>query len=129
MASRLRTVAWVLLTLAVWLVVKPAAAAAPLCDKRAATGFAPPPTLDIPVASVDVGDNTDSCSMLGVDRDTTYNEGRRSDPWPAPSRTDVTVDGDGPAVAPPDAVVVRAPETYLVHRTGVRARLERPPRT
>jgi hypothetical protein len=128
MPSWMRTLALVAVTLAVWLAVAPASAAAPLCDPRAASGFAPPPTLDAPAASVDVGDSSDSCAWLVVDKDSAYNQGRGSDPWPTPSRADVTVEPDASSVSPAPAILV--PLTYepTINRPGVRDRLERPPR-
>jgi hypothetical protein len=128
MPSWFRTLGLCLLTLAVWLAVKPAAAAAPLCDKRAATAFAPPPTLDAPVASIDVGDSSDTCSLLRLDYDTTYNQGRGSDPWPAPSHLDATVDRHVPAVLPAQVTVGAPSDTDAPYPTGIRSRLERPPR-
>jgi hypothetical protein len=128
MPSWMRALALVAVTMAVWLIGKPAAAAAPLCDERGATTLAPPPTLDAPVASIDVGDTGDGCARLAVDRDIAYSQGRGSDPSPAPSHSDLTIDTDAPRVVRPLSAIVPSAETRLVHRPGVRTRLERPPR-
>src|SRR5262249_39278018 len=49
-----------------WLVSTPALAAAPLCDTRGATVFAPAPTLHPPPASIDVGGDDASCIDLAT---------------------------------------------------------------
>ncbi len=55
MRSRLLRILFALTTFAlVWLVVKPAYAAAPVCDPRGATMFAPPPQIQDPEQSLDV---------------------------------------------------------------------------
>jgi hypothetical protein len=45
----------------VWLLASPARAAAPQCDTRGATTFAPAPTLQAPSTSIDVSDAVPEC--------------------------------------------------------------------
>jgi hypothetical protein len=113
--------------LAVWLVAWPASAAAPLCDDRAASGFAPPPTLDPQDASVDIGMSPDTCPD-GVERDASYHQGRTPDPLPSPTFASML-----PVDARVDVLGCDAERASLVSalaaaRAGARDRLERPPR-
>jgi hypothetical protein len=127
MPSWARTVVLVAVALAVWLVQRPASAAAPFCDDRGAIMLAPPPTLDTQDASIDVGSSNEGCfehaGMLpGLD------QGSRSDPAPAPQNVQTTlpaVDGSIPAA---DVCLVALCESAVLHRPGIRSRLERPPR-
>jgi hypothetical protein len=128
MRSWLRSVVLIAVTLAVWLVVKPAAAAAPLCDERGATTFAPPPTLDAPTESIDVGDGTDACAWLTLDRDAAYSEHTGGEARQLAARSDVTVHAPPAFVPPAQGVIVPIAADETAHPVGVRARLERPPR-
>ena len=83
MPRSVRTLLVVLAAVAVWLVATPASASAPLCDSRGASGLAPPPTLDLQNASVDVGMSPDACPD-GVERDRELPPGPR--PRSAPPR-------------------------------------------
>ena len=112
--------------LVAWLVARPAEAAAPLCDDRGASALAPSPSLDIPNASLNVGDHSD-CDSEGA-RDKTYQRGQN----PHRCACAAHVDGALPTTMPRVPVVSReltvAPEVCGVERAGVRGSLERPPR-
>jgi hypothetical protein len=117
----------VLAALAVWLLTGSARAAAPQCDARGATTFAPNPTLEEPNASVDIG-QADDCSGASTD-DLAYRHGRSSSASSAQE--------EAPQSAPPRILVVhRATPTGISPQTSVAAtlsrnerdRLERPPR-
>jgi hypothetical protein len=62
--------------LVVWLVARPAAASAPLCDDRGASALAPLPVLDAPNASLNVGEHAEGCDEAGA-RDKAYHRGDR----------------------------------------------------
>lgn len=115
--------------MAVWLFALPAAAAssAPQCDPRAATTFAPAPTLQAPLTSIDVG-TSDAPDCGGASLYAACHRGRTPSPdaW-----------SDAPDAAPVSvAVPVLAPSSYLLPltavadgaRAGVRSTIERPPR-
>lgn len=113
----------------VWLVCPRAAlAAAPLCDARGAIMFAPPPTLDEPNTSIDVGDN-DDCSSTTRAIDVALKRGQ------SPSAADASQDLARAALSAP--IVVLAPTAtatavdvvaHFAAPRGVRARVDRPPR-
>ncbi len=111
----------------VWLVLPRAAfAAAPLCDARGAITFAPPPTLEEPNASVDIGE-ADDCSSTAADF--ALDHGR------APSASS-SVDSMARASLSAPLVVMPATPTSDVSPlaahfdapVGVRLRVDRPPR-
>jgi len=113
--------------MAAWLVVRPAAAAAPLCDLRGASVLAPMPTLDLPNSSLDVGDVAEGCEGW-VNRDHVLQRGER------PTQVSPSAPGDAvltavvsqvPPAAPGGALLV---DTGSAPRPGVRSPLERPPR-
>jgi hypothetical protein len=127
MPRSVRTLLVAFAALAVWLVAWPASAAAPICDYRGASAFAPSPTLDPQDASIDIGMTPDACPD-GVERDASYHQGRVPDPLPSPTFA---------SVLPLDVRVrvlssgaSRGEESFelSVARLGVRDRLERPPR-
>ena len=111
----------------VWLLAPSARAAAPQCDSRGAITFAPNPTLEEPNASVDVG-QADDCSGATAD-DLGYDHGR------APTSADSGSEGvralvaKSPTILPASAsdVLEEAASTF-VPPSGVRARVDRPPR-
>ena len=113
----------------VWLLSeKHALAAAPLCDARGAITFAPPPTLEEPNASIDVGD-ADDCGG-STQTDVTLDHGQRG-----PSAQTSADDGARALVATspvilPAAIadVLEDAETTFVPPSGVASRLDRPPR-
>jgi hypothetical protein len=122
-----RTLVLVAVALAVWLVERPASAAAPFCDDRGAIMLAPPPTLDPLDASIDVGTSSDVCfehvGMLpGLD------QGSRSDPAPAPDHAQTTLPSLVGSIPAPAVCLVAQGASALLQRPGVRLRLERPPR-
>lgn len=129
----LRAITSTIIALAMWLVASPAFAgeegtgrsAAPQCDTRGATTFAPAPTLAPQMASIDVSDDEASCLALTAVE--SFRNGAPSDDGPPPRAE---------AVVPrlqrvPAAASLDLP---LQHdhadgaRTGVRTTLERPPR-
>jgi len=81
MPAGFRPILVVLAALAVWLVAWPASAAAPLCDDRGASRLAPPPTLDTPNVSIDIGMGSDACG-LHVEREASFHQGRTPNPLP-----------------------------------------------
>ncbi len=113
----------------VWLLAeKHAQAAAPLCDARGAITFAPPPTLEEPNASVDIG-QADDCSDSRSE-DIALQHGQRG-----PSSQTAAEDGaralaaTSPVILPASfADVLEAKETTFVPPSGVSSRLDRPPR-
>jgi hypothetical protein len=128
MARGFRLVYVVLAALAVWLVALPASAAAPICDDRGASGFAPAPTLDTPNASVDIGMTPDPCAFH-LERDVSFHQGRAPQPLPAPLGVDVMpVDVRVIVHAPPSALRLQDLDAEG-SRLGVAGRLERPPRS
>jgi hypothetical protein len=127
MHRSVRTLLVALTAVAVWLVAWPASAAAPFCDARGASGFAPPPILDRQDASVDVGASPDTCPD-GVERDASYHQGRVPDPLPSPTFASV-LPVDGSIDVLPGAGSRRTSVFASAGaRPGSRERLERPPR-
>lgn len=112
----------------VWLLAPSARAAAPLCDSRGAITFAPPPTLEEPNASIDVGD-ADDCSSQSRD-DVALDHGQHGS-----STQTAAEDGaralvaTSPVILPASiADVLEDTETTFVPPSGVSSRLDRPPR-
>ncbi|WP_394845784.1 hypothetical protein LZC95_53240 [Pendulispora brunnea] len=147
MHPKLKFLLALLVTMAVWFTAAPAWAselpgmvsrtapavpsvpsrAAPLCDIRGATMFAPTPTLDGPSASVDVGEPDASC--LPTFEGHSYEQGHH----PSPSSSGEAA----PEGLPPgNAHALRMPLTgfvaWPIHQetapAGVRHSIERPPR-
>jgi len=124
----LRAVTTTAVALAIWLVASPARAAAPLCDTRGATTFAPAPTLQAPMASVDVGHDPRECPR--ADLLAAYRQGGERDPR-IEERSPAPV---APVAAPravDEASAMRAPpdeERIEGARSGVHRSIERPPR-
>lgn len=127
MSRPVRTLFVALVALSAWLMAGSAFAAAPLCDDRGASALAPPPTLDTPNASIDVGSGSEACGFV-TDNGMSLHQGRAHDPLPAPAGADLL---------PVDTQtgILRAPVSAVGHdfvgsqgHAGVRGRLERPPR-
>jgi hypothetical protein len=127
MPRSVRTLLVAFAALAVWLVAWPASAAAPLCDDRAASGFAPAPTLDPQNASVDVGMSPDSCPD-GVERDASFHQGRVPDPLPAPTLASALPVDARIEIATMGSSRVPGASELDAERLGVHHRLDRPPR-
>ena len=130
MASRwVRTIVVIATTLAAWLVVMPAYAAAPLCDDRGATMFAPAPQLQSPETSIDVGDSPDEGCLDEASGLHALQEGRAPSPVaPSSQGIDATLPSSL-AIAPASHVVMGAPRGVLVVvPAGVRDQVDRPPR-
>jgi len=127
MPSWARSLIVVAVGLVVWLAAKPASAAAPLCDDRGAIMLAPPPTLDAPVSSIDLGEPLD-CFAPHV-FDASYEKGNRSPRSPAPAHAE-------PMLVPAADISIPAPSigpAPVAHETPILGRdlcdrLERPPR-
>jgi hypothetical protein len=128
----LRAIVSTIAALAMWLVASPAFAseegtgrsAAPQCDTRGATTFAPAPTLDPPKASIDIGDDDATCvALVAIE---SLRSGAPTDDAPPP-RADAVVPRahQVPAAAALDLPL--AHEYADGAREGVRASLERPP--
>ena len=112
----------------VWLLAPSARAAAPLCDSRGAITFAPPPTLEEPNASVDVGD-ADDCSGP-TQQDVALEHGQHG-----PGAQSSAEDGAralvaaSPVILPASfADVLEDAELTFVPPSGVSSRVDRPPR-
>ncbi len=128
----LRLIVSTIAALALWLVASPAFAgeegtgrsAAPQCDTRGATTFAPAPTLDPPQASIDVGDDDATCVALTAVE--SFRNGAPHDDAP-PARAEAVVPRAHrvPAAAATDLPLMH--EHADGARAGVRASLERPP--
>jgi len=109
----------------VWVVVKPAYAAAPLCDPRGATMFAPPPQIQDTEQSLDVVPDCAVDSPLDVrsvlpQRGGAITFSISQEPM-TPSVLALPPIMVGELLAAPSASLVRLPR-------GVRSALERPPR-
>ena len=106
-----------------WLFAPSAFAAAPQCDVRAATTFAPPPTLEDLASSVDLGDACAPAAPLDF-----VHQGRGSSEPVFSASPDVAL---SPTFAVPQAastqVAVPAHEATDAPQ-GVRSSIERPPR-
>jgi hypothetical protein len=117
-------------TLAAWVVAMPARAAAPLCDYRGATTFAPAPQLQSPETSIDVSDADDDGCLEGLRALCALQEGNAPSPVPAAAPAFEATLPIAIAIAP--ATDARAPaprpEPPLL-RPGVRGRVDRPPRS
>jgi hypothetical protein len=112
----------------VWLLAPSAHAAAPLCDSRGAITFAPPPTLEEPNASVDVGDAEDCGGS--ADQDVALQHGQHGS-----SSQSAAEDGARALVATSPVILpaafsaaIQDAETTFVPPSGVAQRLDRPPR-
>jgi hypothetical protein len=114
-------------TLAAWLVVMPARAAAPLCDDRGATGFAPAPQLQSPEVSIDLGGPEENC-LDGLRSLQALDDGRAPQRVPAPQMLDAMLP-EIVAIAEASAQRLR-PVTSVIEivRPGIRDRVDRPPR-
>ncbi len=127
MSRPVRTLVVALVALAAWLVAGTAMAAAPICDDRGASAFAPPPILDTPNESIDVGAAPEACGFA-IDDGISLHQGRASDPLPPPEGADlIPVGASITVIATPEGKV--AP-SFVVSggRPGIHARLDRPPR-
>ena len=123
-----RTIVVLATTLAAWLVVMPAYAAAPLCDDRGATMFAPAPQLQSPETSIDTGEAPDDGCMSGDEGLHAVQEGQCPNPIPTSNGIDATLPSSV-SIAPASHVVMGAPRDVLVIvAPGVRDRVDRPPR-
>jgi hypothetical protein len=127
MSPRVRILVAALVALAAWLVAGTALAAAPICDARGASALAPPPTLDTPNESIDVGMGPEACDYA-PDDGVSLHQGRTADPLPSPAGADLLP-------MTPQARVVAAAGSSISREfalsggaQGVYARLERPPR-
>jgi hypothetical protein len=113
--------------LATWLVVRPAAASAPMCDEHGASALAPIPLLDAPDASLDTGGLTDGCEDW-VPRGTAFErDGRPRVSEPKAHPHFVIPEPLGPD---PNAACVLGETTgaCVGERAGIRNQVERPPR-
>ena len=117
-------------TLAAWLVVMPARAAAPFCDDRGASTLAPAPQLQAPEVSIDVGAGDEGClDGLGLQSSgNALDEGRAPPVASSPQGFDATLPSAIP-IGRASFVVLAAPEAFpTVMRPGIQGRVDRPPR-
>jgi len=113
----------------VWLFAeKHALAAAPLCDSRGAITFAPPPTLEEPNASIDVGD-ADDCSGPSQ-QDVALEHGQHGSTAQSSAEDGArALVASSPVILPAAlADVLEEAATTFVPPSGVSSRLDRPPR-
>ena len=116
-------------TLAAWLVVMPARAAAPFCDDRGASTLAPAPQLQAPETSIDVGAGDEAClDALGQSSGNAVDEGRAPPIASSPQGFDATLPsaipiGRASFVILPVPAASRAPV-----RPAILGRVDRPPR-
>ena len=109
----------------VWLLATPARAAAPQCDTRGATTFAPAPTLQAPSTSIDIGDAAPECgdSWLADALD------QRSSSPSSGQEVAQTVLAAGPLPLVAPSTRTESPEPPQGRPlTGIRMSLDRPPR-
>jgi hypothetical protein len=117
------------LALALWALARPAlAASAPFCDDRAASDTAPPPALEAPDVGIQRAHVTAACpaddSPLGL----TLRRGRSSSvPSFAGAEALLATFSRAPLVPPQGTILDPAPLVQSP-RSGVRSRIERPPR-
>lgn len=129
MRSRFLRAAVVLATFMVaWLVVKPAQAAAPRCDPRGAITFAPPPQLQDPDASIDIG--VDGCGAVTPLEDRLVAPGGSApeDAPPTFHSSAAAATHAVPAIDPPVVRLLGPPHEVTGGSAGVRNTIERPPR-
>ena len=114
--------------LAVWAIATPARAAAPMCDQRGATGIAPPPQLQQPQTTIDIGAPPEDCSGLFA-MTTAFDSGRAPEPSPPIAAQDPLVASAAPAVSPAVVSGKFGREAAAgSERAEERARVDRPPR-
>jgi hypothetical protein len=125
----LRAVLFAIVTVALWTVARPAnAAVAPMCDDRGASMIASPPTLQAPDAVLAQAATSHACD--GED----FLDGRAVAPGHAPrvvpaSQGDPALVPVTPMVPPPAVLgAARAWDSSWIDPSGVRSRVERPPR-
>ncbi|MEO6420701.1 MAG: hypothetical protein ABIP39_14915 [Polyangiaceae bacterium] len=111
--------------LCVWLITTPAQAAAPQCDTRGATTFAPAPTLQAPMTSIDVGDAAPECESAWL---ADLLEQRSSSPDQGQEVAQTVLSGASLKFTAPSTRTngLELPEGHPL--TGVRFPLDRPPR-
>jgi hypothetical protein len=115
-------------TLAAWLVVMPARAAAPFCDDRGASTLAPAPQLQAPEVSIDVGDSDEGCFDGLGQSGNALDEGRAPPIASSPQGFDATLPLAIP-IGRASFVVLPAPAASRpAVRPGVQGRVDRPPR-
>src|SRR5437660_12863648 len=115
--------------LAAWVVATPAHAAAPLCDQRGATTFAPPPQLQPIETSIDVGPPADDDCFGRLGGITTVDGGGSPSAPSATVSVDMAVPIAAHGVSDPAWVPTReARDGKTGEREGVRSRVDRPPR-
>jgi hypothetical protein len=112
----------------VWLLAPSAHAAAPLCDSRGAITFAPPPTLEEPNASIDVGD-ADDCGGSSQ-TDVALEHGQHGSNAQASAEDGArALAATSPVILPASfSAAIQDAETTFVPPNGVSSRLDRPPR-
>lgn len=120
-----RRVAALLAAACALLVAAPALAAAPQCDARGAITFAPPPRLDEPNASIDLGPAADCLEkLLAADR---CERGRAPAPRAA-TAGELAESTAAPAVPPASATALLAAPRLALPADEHRFALDRPPR-
>jgi hypothetical protein len=112
-----------------WLMATPAwaASSAPFCDDRGAIMFAPTPTLQVPAASIDIGDRSDDC-VAEARADRVVQPGRAPAPVPPPCDLEFVLTAGLTIYAPTQAGRFAEPLGRDGTRVGVRRDVVRPPR-
>jgi hypothetical protein len=119
------------LLLALWTIARPAVAAlppAPFCDDRGASGLAPAPLLDATDVAIERARSTSPCDVADFLFFASLSQGRGTVAPPlggaVPAMLSCQV-----RLARPAGELLAEPSTALAPHYGVRARVERPPRT
>jgi hypothetical protein len=127
MSRPVRILVVTLVALAAWLVAGTAVAAAPICDDRGASAFAPSPTLDTPNESIDIGTGPEACGYA-IDEGVGLHQGRAHDPLPAPAGADLLPAGAGTRVLAAAERVMARSFISSKGKSGIHGRVDRPPR-
>jgi hypothetical protein len=127
MSAWVRRLVTLACVLAAWLVVRPAAASAPVCDDRGASALAPEPVLDAGSATLDVGEHDSGCDAW-LAGGHAYRPGQRPAPVSPSARVDVVPSSGTCRVPPSVAAEALQWATVSLERPGVRFLPERPPR-
>ena len=120
-------------TLAAWLVVMPARAAAPFCDDRGASTLAPAPQLQAPEVSIDVGASASDAERCldALGKSSARNaldEGRAPPTASSAQSFDATLPSAIPIGRASFVVLAVPASSRAVVRPGIQGRVDRPPR-
>jgi hypothetical protein len=115
--------------LAVWTIARPASAAvAPFCDDRGASAIAPPPTLESPNDVIQRVRAASKCASDDGDAFRRTFAPMHRLPQPPGPNVEPTLPRTTPTVAPAEGCVLDLDSPPALVPSGVRFRIERPPR-